>query len=129
VTNAVTELRLALRANDYDPVATVGKIPVQLEWQKKINLTPNEITQLGIQFPKATNTGASCERTPSLDADIHDPEAANAIRSAIEDWFGNDGDILFRTAAPRYSPRRFPAPGLSARSWRGRLNAWPLVTS
>ena len=96
----VTDIRLAMRGNDYDPLPCNGKIPAPLAWQTKIRLSADEIKQMALQFPHATNTGACCERTPALDVDIGDPGAAEAVRNAINDWFGERGDVIFRVGRP-----------------------------
>ena len=92
----ITDIRLAMHGNDYDPLPCNGKIPAPLAWQTKICLSADEIKQMAVQFPHATNTGACCERTPALDVDISDPAAAEAVRSAVKDWFGDQGDVIFR---------------------------------
>jgi hypothetical protein len=85
-----------MQGNDYDPVPCNGKAPAPLAWQTKIRLSAEEIKQMTVQFPHATNTGACTERTPALDVDICDPAAAEAVRNAVKDWFGNRGDVIFR---------------------------------
>jgi hypothetical protein len=97
---SVTEIRLAMHTNGYDPLPCSGKIPAPLAWQTKIGLSADEIRQMALQFPHATNTGACCERTPALDVDIGDPGAAEAVRNAINDWFGERGDVIFRVGRP-----------------------------
>jgi hypothetical protein len=62
---SVTEIRLAMHGNDYDPLPCNGKIPAPLAWQTKIRLSADEIKQMTVQFPHAANTGACTERTPN----------------------------------------------------------------
>jgi hypothetical protein len=97
---SVTDIRLAMHSNGYDPVPCNGKIPAPLAWQTKICVSADEIKQMALQFPHATNTGACCERTPALDVDVGDPGAAEAVRNAIKDWFGDRGDLIFRVGRP-----------------------------
>src|SRR5215469_2514919 len=35
-----------------------------------------------------------------MDVDISDPAAAEAVRGAISDWFGDRGDLIFRVGWP-----------------------------
>jgi hypothetical protein len=93
-----TEIRLALRANGYDPTATLGKRPLQPDWQTKIGASPEEIESWG-----GPDSGCISTRTPGFDVDLKDPEAAEAIRQKIYDRFDGRGQILERTGeAPKF---------------------------
>jgi RecA-family ATPase len=98
--NDQTKFRLAMLQNGYDPLPAVGKRPVQEGWPQRLNLSEEEICRMETQFPTASNTGNNCERTPGLDIDIMDPEAAEAITDEIKDWCGSNGDVLMRIGSP-----------------------------
>ena len=68
---SATDLRLALQANGYSPVPCVGKRPSIPRWQHKVTASADEMRS----WP-GPNTGVLTERTPTVDIDIVDPEAA-----------------------------------------------------
>ena len=101
------DIRLALRAAGFSPVACIGKAPVLTDWQNRRDATVGEIAG----WPGG-NTGVTTEYTPGCDIDFDDAEAAAGIEAAARDWFDNRGTIpvrfgraprralLFRTSAP-----------------------------
>ena len=93
-----TEIRLALRANGYDPTAALGKRPLRPDWQTKIGVSPGEIESWD-----GPDSGCISKRTPGFDVDLKDPEAADAIRQKIYSRFDGRGQILERTGeAPKF---------------------------
>jgi RecA-family ATPase len=91
-----TEVRLAMLANGYDPIATNGKCPVEQDWPSKTGRSVDQIKDLETRFPNAKGSGFNNLRVPSLDGDITDHDAADTAYSVIEDWFGDRGRILRR---------------------------------
>jgi Bifunctional DNA primase/polymerase, N-terminal len=92
---AIASFRRLALAGGFDPIPVEGKIPVQKGWQK-IKATDTDIASWSTNFPKATNTGLQTERTPTLDIDIHDEEAAAAVEALIRAQFGDRGLIPVR---------------------------------
>ncbi len=112
------EVRLALKAAGFTPVACVGKNPVLPEWQNRRNATAEEIAK----WPGG-NSGILTGNTPGCDADVDDPEASACIDELARDWFDGRGIIptrfgrpprralLFRTSTPfRKIAAKFVAP-------------------
>jgi hypothetical protein len=101
------DIRLALKAAGFRPVACIGKAPVLAEWQNRGDATEREIAK----WPGG-NSGIDTTNTPGLDVDFDDTDAAAGIEAAARDWFDNRGTIpvrfgraprramLFRTATP-----------------------------
>jgi Bifunctional DNA primase/polymerase, N-terminal len=101
------DIRLALRAAGFSPVACIGKAPVLAGWQNRGDATPEEIAK----WPGG-NSGIDTKDTPGCDIDFDDTDAAAGIEAAARDWFDNRGTIpvrfgraprralLFRTATP-----------------------------
>ena len=72
---SATDIRLAMQANGYAPVACTGKRPTVPGWQHKTDASPAEMALWA-----GANTGCSRQYTPTIDIDITDPEAADARR-------------------------------------------------
>jgi P4 family phage/plasmid primase-like protien len=110
-----TEVRLALLNGDYDPIPLRGKNPGLMErwgWQKIGHASPEQATNWLRDFPDATNTGALTLRMPTLDIDIQDSDAAEAVEHLILDRYGEHGQVLTRIgkAPKRAIPFRTDAP-------------------
>jgi hypothetical protein len=90
-----TELRLALRHKGHDPLPLYGKAPSIEEWEKKFNTTDEEIRFWSKAWHLAHNTGVIAKRTPGLDIDIFDPDAAEAVEGLAREHFEERGDILW----------------------------------
>jgi hypothetical protein len=93
------EARLGLQNGGYDPVPLSGKIPVLKAWQTRRKPTQEEISLWSRTHPAATNTGVKTRSMPTLDLDILDPDAADAIEDFVRDHFGERGRILVRFGA------------------------------
>jgi hypothetical protein len=108
----ITELRLRLFHAGFHPVPCAGKIPAGKGWQEKINTNDDEIALWEKVFPQATNTGLLTRFMPTIDVDVTNPEAADAIETLARDRFGETGDILVRfgQAPKRAIPFRTDAP-------------------
>ena len=106
--STLTDLRLKLLANGYTPLPAVGKKPLLPEWSTRA-IGATDIDGVGKSLPPRPNTGV---RNPGLDVDIKDPEAAEAVRQEVNDWFGDRGALLRRVGkAPKFLvPFRVKAP-------------------
>jgi AAA domain/Bifunctional DNA primase/polymerase, N-terminal len=97
-----TELRLALRAAGHAPVPACGKAIYLQEWTAKGAASAEEIASWAIKHPDWSNTGVLCSKTPTLDIDLRNPEAAEAVADIVRDWFDGRGTLLTRTGeAPK----------------------------
>jgi Bifunctional DNA primase/polymerase, N-terminal len=88
----VSEYRLSLRAAGYAPIPVMGKKPVMNGWQTKGNASAEEIAAM----PACTGTAILTERTPALDNDIRQADAADAVAELALEWFGDSGKLLTR---------------------------------
>jgi len=97
-----TARRLALLANGYAPLPIEGKRPPLKDWQKKTAVSEAEIEFWEKVYPLATNTGILTQLTPTLDIDITNPEAAEAVEAFARERFEERGFVLIRTGlAPK----------------------------
>ena len=97
-----TGQRLKLLANGYAPLPIEGKRPPLKNWQKKIDANAAEIELWEKVYPHATNTGILTQLTPTLDIDITNPEAAEAVEALARERFEERGFVLIRTGqAPK----------------------------
>jgi hypothetical protein len=111
---AAEAARLKLREAGYAPIPVDGKIPLISSWQTLGNATAEDITSWTQKHPTHSNTGAITARMPTLDIDIKDPEAAEAVEQMVRDRFGDGGTLLFRygnapkRAIPFQTAKPFP---------------------
>jgi hypothetical protein len=97
-----TALRLKLLANGYAPLPIEGKRPPLKGWQKKTETNAAEIELWEKVYPCATNTGILTQLTPTLDIDITNLEAAEAVEVLARERFEERGVVLIRTGqAPK----------------------------
>jgi hypothetical protein len=120
---SVCEYRVSLRAAGFAPIPVAGKRPPLKDWQTKGEADAAEIASWDTSFPGCTNTGILTERTPALDIDIKQQDAADAVSELVRELYGDKGTlltrfglapkraILFRTSQP-FSKQRvaFTAP-------------------
>jgi uncharacterized protein (DUF927 family) len=100
------EIRLQLLNAGFSPLPLSGKIPVMANWQTRDRTNPDEIRLWSATLLHALNTGILTRFTPCLDADLFDPDAAEAVEQLVRDRFGEHGSVLSRVGRP---PRRaFP---------------------
>jgi hypothetical protein len=100
----ITALRLALRSNGYDPLPLIGKKCLLTEWSAQREVSPEGITQWGVRHPGWNNTGILTEKTPAIDGDIMQADAAEAVADTVREWFGERGTILTRFgASPKFA--------------------------
>src|SRR6516164_3647419 len=98
-----TARRLQLLANCYAPIPVDGKRPPLKDWQKKTDANAEEIELWERTYPYAENTGILTTTTPTLDIDIKNPEAAEAIEALARERFEERGHVLTRFGQ---SPKR-----------------------
>jgi hypothetical protein len=91
-----TARRLRLLENGYAPLPIEGKRPPLKDWQKKTATNAAEIELWEKIFPQATNTGILTQLTPTLDIDITNPEAAEAVEALARERFEERGLVLVR---------------------------------
>lgn len=97
-----TDLRQLLRRTGYSPIPVEGKRPAPKAWEQKIDCSPDEITLWGSLYLYANNTGILTRLTPTLDIDILNPDAAEAVETLARERFEERGFILVRTGeAPK----------------------------
>jgi hypothetical protein len=100
-----TEVRLQLLANGYDPIPLRGKRPDMAEgwqWQKIGHADREQVELWAKSWPEAKNSGLLCQRTPFLDIDILDKDAADDCAALVAERF-ETGVILQRFGK---SPKR-----------------------
>ena len=97
-----TVLRHTLLDTGYAPIPINGKIPPLEEWQKKLDVSHQEIISWDTNRKtiRAHNTGLLTERTPGFDIDILDAAAADAVEQMVRDRFKERGAILVRIGRP-----------------------------
>src|SRR4249920_841979 len=92
----ITAYRLRLHRAGFNPIPIIGKRPPMKDWDAKIDTNDGEIQLWETLYDFATSTGIFTKRTPTIDIDITDQFAADAIESLIRDQFETDGKILVR---------------------------------
>ena len=116
VAHTPTALRLKLLANGYAPLPVEGKHPPLKDWQKKTSTNAAEIALWDKLYPQATNTGILTQLTPTLDIDITNPEAAEAVEAFARERFEERGFMLIRTGqAPKRARRSRKLPAMLSR--------------
>jgi hypothetical protein len=98
-----TALRRQLRRNGFAPIPCEGKRPSLKAWQEKNDANDTEIVLWEKLFPHAENTGILTRNAPTIDIDILDPEAAEAIEALARERFDERGNFLVRIGQ---SPKR-----------------------
>jgi hypothetical protein len=106
------EVRRQLLRGGFIPLPLHGKAPVIEAWQKHHDTTEHEIEFWSRTHPAAQNTGILTRLTPTLDIDILDPEAAEAVEDLVRGRLEERGRILVRFGKPpkRAIPFRTLAP-------------------
>jgi hypothetical protein len=98
----VPALRLELAARGYTPVPCAGKRPVLKTWQRLENVSREQVNMWTVTWPDAVNTGALTARMPTLDIDILDPAAVDAIVELVRDKYLERGYVPARAGkAPK----------------------------
>jgi hypothetical protein len=91
-----TNVRVRLWRAGYQPIPAEGKRPPMKEWQKHLETNEDEIKLWSKSFPYALNTGLLTRATPTIDLDILDKDAAQALELLAADMFGATGKFLTR---------------------------------
>ena len=97
---SVTELRHLLRAGGFAPIPCTGKLPACTGWQHLTEAPADEIGNWEIQYPASLNTGILTKATPSIDIDITEEPAAEAVEALARERFEERGHILVRIGKP-----------------------------
>jgi hypothetical protein len=96
-----SDVRLRLVKSGFSPLPLIGKRPVLTNWQKRDETSVGDVEIWSKTFSDATNTGVLCAKMPSLDIDIVNPDAAQAIEDMVRDRFESDGgNVLVRIGKP-----------------------------
>jgi hypothetical protein len=103
-------LRQQLRDAGYIPLPLFGKAPPQYGknnsrkglggWQKLENVTDEMIDGWSRDWPDATNTGCLTRTMPTLDVDILDEAAAQAVLAFMRERYEDAGCLLKRVGKP-----------------------------
>jgi hypothetical protein len=111
VLTKLTTLRLGLKRADFSPIPVNGKIPSG-GWQNLLDVPAEVIASWECERPHETNTGILTKRTPTLDADLLDRNAAVAVEKCVRKWFEGRGRVLTRIglAPKRAYPFRTETP-------------------
>jgi hypothetical protein len=91
-----TSRRVQLQRGGYCPIPLIGKRPAQQAWQKKSDTNPVEIELWERSYPDAVNTGILTALNPTIDIDILDETAAEAIEALARELFEEGGHFLVR---------------------------------
>ncbi|MHC2839807.1 bifunctional DNA primase/polymerase [Bradyrhizobium diazoefficiens] len=91
-----TDVRMQLRRNGFDPIPVIGKRPPLDEWQKRTETSAGDIEMWAKLYPDARNTGILTRHAPTLDIDILDPDAADAVEGKVREILEDFGDIHVR---------------------------------
>jgi hypothetical protein len=110
ISHAPTELRLKLLDAGFAPIPLYGKAPPiygknnqrkgLAGWEKLQRVSVAQVTMWGKTWPDACNTGALTGAMPTFDADIKNPEAAEAIEALARKRYEDRGLILVRIGQP-----------------------------
>jgi hypothetical protein len=96
----ITEQRLQLLANGYQPICNADKRTFLKKWST-LDITPELITSWGRKYSRFTATGIRLAKWLAvIDVDVTDPELAGAIlrkfEEMIEGWGLSLDDVLMR---------------------------------
>jgi hypothetical protein len=94
--SAQTELRSQLLRGGYSPIPLQGKIPPMEGWQQKTQTNTDEIKLWSNLYPYCGNTGILTRLSPTIDIDIMDQAAAEAVEELARDRFEERGWFLVR---------------------------------
>jgi AAA domain-containing protein/bifunctional DNA primase/polymerase-like protein len=91
-----TDLRVRLFKAGYSPLPLQGKIPPMEGWQQKTQTNTDEIKLWSNLYPYCANTGILTRLTPTIDIDIVDEAAAEAVEELARDRFEERGWFFVR---------------------------------
>lgn len=106
------DIRTRLLTAGFAPLPVKDKKPPIEEWQKRTTTTPDDLESWQKLYPNAKSTGVLTRLMPTLDADIKDQKAAEAIEAMVRERFEDRGCILVRigNAPKRAIPFRTDTP-------------------
>jgi hypothetical protein len=94
---SATDIRIALWHNGYNPLPLHGKVPAGKAWTTSYNdLNEEQIRSWDRFWPEHTNTGILAKRTPGLDLDLFNPQAAEACEAHVRERFEERGYVMTR---------------------------------
>jgi hypothetical protein len=97
-----TDVRLALIDRGYVPVPLHGKVPPLKSWQQLEKVSREQVEMWAKSWPDARNTGALTALMPTLDLDVLDADAVEAVVLHVRDKFEERGYVPARTGqAPK----------------------------
>ena len=91
----ISETRRRLVLAGHKIVPAEGKIPRLPGWQK-LCAGPDDVPLWESALPTHRNTGVLTARTPAVDIDIRDADAADAVEELLRERFGSRGNLLVR---------------------------------
>lgn len=100
------QARLVMRANGFDPIPASGKGVYLKGWQKLTGATEFDLKLWTRTRPADRSTGILTRRTPTLDGDIVNEEAAEACAALVHERFDDRGAVMERFGRP--PKRAFP---------------------
>ena len=108
----ITQQRIKLLLAGFLPIPVKGKHPPMGGWQAKTEVSPDEIRSWGTLYNSAPSTGLLTQRMPTLDIDILNNEAAEAVEALLREHYGQRGLIAARIglAPKRAIPFRTETP-------------------
>jgi AAA domain/Bifunctional DNA primase/polymerase, N-terminal len=95
VADTTRQRHLLLKAG-FQPLPLTGKRPAMDQWSKKVDANFAEVNLWETMYPWSTNTGVLTMRAPTLDIDILNTEAADALEELARDMFEDRGYLLVR---------------------------------
>jgi hypothetical protein len=91
-----TEIRSQMLKSDYVPIPVKGKAPVLKESQHRVETTQDDLAVWARMFPDAKNTGMLCTHCPTIDIDVKDETAVDAVVALVRERFEGRGKVLLR---------------------------------
>jgi len=88
-----SEVRVELRRGDFDHLPVDGKAVVIEKWTTRGRTSFGDIDIWEETWPRVTNTGILTKLAPTLDIDILNPEAAEAVELLVQERVEERGDI------------------------------------
>jgi hypothetical protein len=102
MTGTETIIRTEMHKRGYHPLPVSGKIPPMERWPELAGAGLEQIETWPKEYPSCRNTGAFTRHNPTIDIDITDPAAAQAIEDLAREWFEEAGFFLVRVGqAPK----------------------------
>jgi AAA domain/Bifunctional DNA primase/polymerase, N-terminal len=94
--NDATMVRVLLQRGGYAPIPVRGKVPSLQRWQEHTQTNGDEIALWEKLYRDAVNTGILTARNPTIDIDLLDEAAAEAVEALVREMFEARGFVLVR---------------------------------